>query len=289
METKSPSAAALDAINRRTRPVGPRTPDPERRVQGDRQAIGCDFRTSRRRTGACFASGVGYVRIEYRVFEFVQPVAVAQIAGAHHRRRLRRATSEADTTTASRRHRRSPPATIRQRRPRSLQFSSELMSFLLSLQQISASSSTSEASSETSSAQDISAVASATGGSPLDRLFSAIDADSSGDISEDEFSSFVSSLGGSSEEASQIYAALDADGDGAVSKDDLAAALPPPPAAGRRRPSRRLPRAWFRLSTRMATARSPRRSWKRWHRAPAAPRRRPKPFWSCSIPTRAAR
>jgi Ca2+-binding EF-hand superfamily protein len=97
----------------------------------------------------------------------------------------------------------------------SLPFSSELLTVLLGLQQAATSTPTSDTTATTDSS--------------LDRLFSAIDSDSSGDISAEEFSAFVQSLGGSSAIATQIYAVLDSDGNGSVGLADLAAALPPPP------------------------------------------------------------
>jgi Ca2+-binding EF-hand superfamily protein len=66
-------------------------------------------------------------------------------------------------------------------------------------------------------------------GSPVADLFSKIDTDGDGSLSSDEFSSFVESIGGSAEDASQLYSAIDGNGDGQVSEDELASALPPPP------------------------------------------------------------
>lgn len=103
-------------------------------------------------------------------------------------------------------------------------FSIELQTVLLGLQQVATSA---PASGTASRAEGVSTTS--TAGSALDRMFSAIDSDSSSDISAAEFTSFVKSFGGTADDANQIFALLDSDGNGSVSLADLAAALPPSP------------------------------------------------------------
>lgn len=90
------------------------------------------------------------------------------------------------------------------------QLGTEVMNFLLGLQQVAP-------------AED------EEGSSPISDLFGKIDTNGDGSLSTDEFSSFVQSVGGTSEEASALYNALDGNGDGSVSEDELATALAPPP------------------------------------------------------------
>ncbi|MCC7048558.1 MAG: EF-hand domain-containing protein [Alphaproteobacteria bacterium] len=61
--------------------------------------------------------------------------------------------------------------------------------------------------------------------SPVHRLFAAIDANQDGDITKEEFETFIKAKGGTQEEADKLYALLDKDGDGKLSEDQLAEAI----------------------------------------------------------------
>jgi Ca2+-binding EF-hand superfamily protein len=61
-------------------------------------------------------------------------------------------------------------------------------------------------------------------GSPIHRLFAAIDADGDGSVTKEEFATFIQAKGGTQDEADKLYALLDRDGDGALSEDQLAEA-----------------------------------------------------------------
>lgn len=61
--------------------------------------------------------------------------------------------------------------------------------------------------------------------SPVHRLFAAIDADKDGNVTKEEFETFIKAKGGTQEEADKLYALLDKDGDGKLSEDQLADAI----------------------------------------------------------------
>lgn len=106
------------------------------------------------------------------------------------------------------------------------------MSLLMGLQQISGSESGTASSSATSGVSDISSTSgssTSSAQSPLDQLFAAMDSDSSGSISRDEFSSFAEEMDrngpppppSADNLASGIMSQIDTDGSGSMSQDEL--------------------------------------------------------------------
>ncbi|MBI1329069.1 MAG: hypothetical protein GC166_04095 [Alphaproteobacteria bacterium] len=60
---------------------------------------------------------------------------------------------------------------------------------------------------------------------PLSRLFSAMDSDSNGAVSQSEMESYVQGQGGTADQADSIFAALSTSGTGSISQSEFAAAL----------------------------------------------------------------
>lgn len=82
----------------------------------------------------------------------------------------------------------------------------------------------------TSSSDTTTSDAAADGGEDaIAQLFSAIDTDGDGSITQSEMESYITDLGGTTDQADTLFASLDSEGTGSVSADDLAAASGPPP------------------------------------------------------------
>ena len=80
-----------------------------------------------------------------------------------------------------------------------------------------------------------SATPSASGGAaadPLQALFTAMDADGNGSVSESETETYIQNAGGTKDQADALYAALDPNGGDGITQSQMASALPSSPPQG---------------------------------------------------------
>lgn len=68
-----------------------------------------------------------------------------------------------------------------------------------------------------------------TASDPVASLFSALDEDGDGAVTESELESYITGLGGTADQASALFASLDSSGSGSLGESDLDAAMGPPP------------------------------------------------------------
>ena len=120
--------------------------------------------------------------------------------------------------------------------------SSEILALLIQLQSQTASTGTSSSSSATSGTSAVSGVSSSasssTSANPIASLFSSMDTDGNGTVSQSEFESYIENLGGTSSEADALYSQLDQGSTSGLTEQQLAQdatqygapmAPPPPP------------------------------------------------------------
>lgn len=100
--------------------------------------------------------------------------------------------------------------------------SSMILGALIGLQGQSDSQSSSSSSSSSSSTD------------PVQNLFSAMDSDSDGSVTQSELETYLEQVGGTTEQADSLYSLLNTDDEDGVSKSEMAsqAAPPPPPPGG---------------------------------------------------------
>jgi hypothetical protein len=115
--------------------------------------------------------------------------------------------------------------------------SSEILNLLAQLQQMDEASATSSGgSSLTPSSLTMSSLSmsslSANATNPLQQLFSAMDTDDDGSVSETEMESYVEGIGGTQSQADALYSALNQSGSSGLTQSDFAAAAPPAPPQG---------------------------------------------------------
>lgn len=81
---------------------------------------------------------------------------------------------------------------------------------------------------------DTSSSSSTSSTDPVQNLFSAMDSDSDGSVTQSELETYLETVGGTSEQADSLYSLLNTDSEDGISKDEMAsqAAPPPPPPGG---------------------------------------------------------
>jgi Ca2+-binding EF-hand superfamily protein len=66
----------------------------------------------------------------------------------------------------------------------------------------------------------------------MSKLFSAMDTDSDGSVTQSELESYITDAGGTTDQADELYSQLASDTDSGITESDLASAAPPPPPHG---------------------------------------------------------
>jgi Ca2+-binding EF-hand superfamily protein len=99
--------------------------------------------------------------------------------------------------------------------------SSMILGALIGLQGQSDSQSSSSSASTSSDSTD-----------PVQNLFSAMDSDSDGSVTQSELETYLEQVGGTSEQADSLYSLLNTDSADGISKEEMASQAPPPPPPG---------------------------------------------------------
>lgn len=85
--------------------------------------------------------------------------------------------------------------------------------------------------SESDGASEGAASASGAASNPVSDLFSSMDADADGSVTQSELETFIQGAGGTTDQADSLYEMLGGDDTG-ISEDQLASQMPPPPPGG---------------------------------------------------------
>jgi Ca2+-binding EF-hand superfamily protein len=99
--------------------------------------------------------------------------------------------------------------------------SSMILGVLMQMQQSTSSTSATDSDDSTSATGT-------TGDNPMSKLFSAMDSDSDGSVTQSELESYITNAGGTTDEADQLYSQLASNSDSGITESDLANAAPPP-------------------------------------------------------------